>query len=110
MEGMEGQVNDQMLLDAIRQRIMRQISSQQSISPITNNIYGTGPSGRQGVSENMAQPQQESGGGDPYEYMVDINRRDIFDPEDPERKIGWDKNVRRYRQPMGGGVGALGGL
>lgn len=100
------QVTDQMLLQAIRQRIMDQIASREQMAPIINNVYGAGPSARsQGVSDMMSASGQDTpsskGDKDPYEYMVDIQRRNIYDPEDPEKVVGWDKNVRRYRQLMG---------
>lgn len=35
-------------------------------------------------------------GEDPYSYFVDIQRRDLKDPE-TGKSIGWDKSVHRYK-------------
>lgn len=99
-------ISDDMLLQAIRQRILDQIEARQQMAPIINNVYGSGPSGgMQGVADLMNkpgdQPEAEEVGPDPYEYRVDIQRRNVYDPDDPEKMIGWNKSVNRYRELMG---------
>lgn len=66
---------------------------------IVNNVYGGSPFGlveRLGQTDGAVEP----GAPDPYEYMVDIDREDVVDPETGEKK-GWKKKVRRYRVPTG---------
>ncbi|NIP32663.1 MAG: hypothetical protein GWN00_23650 [Aliifodinibius sp.] len=49
------------------------------------------------VSETPVAPE---GGMTPedYEYFVEIQKRNVLDPETQE-KVGWNKSVRRFRKP-----------
>lgn len=90
-------ITEEMLLNAVRKRLLQELErEQQASSGVINNIYGgglTGPS-RGGVFNQMADATTDPG---LYDYMVDIKRRDVLDPESGE-PIGWDKNVHRYRK------------
>jgi hypothetical protein len=73
-----------------------------------NNVYG-------GMQSPMAAPPPSMGGmaqqeikPEDYEYLVDIEKRDVYgEPEiDPEtgmpmkqKPLGWDKSVKRYAKP-----------
>lgn len=99
----EGQISDAALIAAIRKRLMDEISGGRAsdASQIVNNVYGSSPGGG-GIVDRLYQSQfgdqdQGQGGDDPYEYYVDIDRTNKYDPEDPSRAIGWEKQVRRYR-------------
>lgn len=93
-------ITDQALLAAVRKRLMDEIAGGRSSEAerIVNNVYGAMPAG--GLTERLY--QGEMGGEDPYEYLVDIDREDVRDPETGE-KTGWKKRVRRYRERLGGG-------
>ena len=93
-----GSVTDQMLLEAIRKRLLEEISAERQQAQIINQIYGGSPAGA-GAGGVMGSLGNASG-MDPgqFDYYVDIARTDRFDPDTGE-KIGWDKNVHRYRQP-----------
>lgn len=81
------------LEEAIRKRILEEISSARE-AQIINNIYGGGgssePAPRGNLQEQMFDPKD-------YNYWVDIQRADVFDPEG--QKIGWKKKVKRYADP-----------
>lgn len=98
----ENSVNDDMLLAAIRRRLLEEIQAggagSSEAAQIINNVYGSAPVGSNGIVEGMSGGGGGQPGGDDFEYMVDISRRDQFDPEDPTRKIGWDKSVHRHRK------------
>jgi hypothetical protein len=89
---------DEAMLQAIRRRLMDEISRTSGSSErIVNNVYGGSPFG---LVERLGQEGPEPGAPDPYEYMVDIDREDVKDPETGE-KVGWKKKVRRYRTATG---------
>ena len=97
-------VNDQMLIAAMRRKIMREIEREQGgATPIVNNVYGGHLGGIAGQ-----QPAQGADMGDDYDYLVDIARENVepgdIDPSDPEgqrkfQRDGWFKRVHRYRVP-----------
>lgn len=101
-----GQIDEAMLLKALQARLLADIERRQEAA-ITNNVYGAGPQGSSsgGMGGLAAEMQRGSpvsdSGDDPFDYFVNINRRDVFDPSDPEgkKKLGWDKEVHRYRAP-----------
>lgn len=88
--------SDEALIRAIRKRLLDEISTRNAGASerIVNNVYGAGPTG---LVDRLYQSQlgQQPDGEDPYEYYVDIERDDKLDDEG--NKIGWTKNVRRYR-------------
>jgi len=97
-------LSDQALIAAIRKRLLEEISGGRASDSerIVNNVYGSMPQGG-GLVDRLYQGQMDpqgegQGGEDPYEYYVDIDRTNKYDPEDPSRTIGWEKNVRRYRE------------
>lgn len=61
------------------------------------SVYGQ-MIGGQSAPPDMAGMAAQAINPEDYDYMVNIERRDIFDPEDPEKVIGWDKNVIRWAQ------------
>lgn len=97
----EQEINDAILLQAIRRRLLDEIQQGgggSEAAQIINNVYGSAPSGFNGITEGLAAGGE--GADDPYEYFVNISREDRFDPNDPDgkRKLGWDKTVHRYRK------------
>ncbi len=99
--GLFGDDHDKVLLSAIRKRLLDEISSgkRSDASAIVNNVYGSSPEGG-GLTERLHRGEMEApgpgtGGEDPYEYFVDIDRDDKTDEDG--HKIGWTKKVRRYR-------------
>ncbi len=115
----EDQISDQMLIEAARKRLMQELAGGGGgQSPkIMNNIYGAGggqPPGGGGMFEGgMGGGGGQGGGEDPFDYFVDIERRDVFgDPVDTKDakgnvvgsytpKLGWDKKVHRFRGSKG---------
>ncbi len=95
--------SDQALIAAIRRRLLQEIEREQAGgASVVNNVYGGGapivpseaPS--QGLMGQMG--GQAGATEDPYDYFVDIVRKDL--PEiNPEtgKPIGWEKSVRRHR-------------
>lgn len=92
---------DQMLVEAARKRMLRDMEERVAAQSITNNVYGGGGQ-HGGVGDHM-------GASDPgdRDYFVDISRENRepgdADPTDPEgqRKFereGWYKRVRRHTQ------------
>lgn len=93
----EDELGDAALIRAARQRLLSELSQPhaQSAAHVINN-YGAG-----GLMDHLGSSGGGAGGGhgeeDPYEYLVDISRRDVTDPASGER-IGWDKKVHRHRE------------
>lgn len=99
---MDEQVTDDMLLAAIRQRILDEINRKEQQAQIINQIYGgKGGESPQGQAGGVMGALGNASGMSPedYNYYVDISRQDVFDPQDPSRRIGWDKKVHRYKEP-----------
>ena len=92
---------DEDLIRAIRRRLLAEIEKQDSgMDRIVNNVYGgPGMAGKEpsggGVFDQL---QGQDGGDDPFQYYVDIARRNVTDPENPDKVIGWDKSVKRYKK------------
>lgn len=66
--------------------------------PQSASVYGN-------MQGGMASPPPAVPGGqgqeispEDYDYYVDIERRNVADPNNPEETIGWDKKVKRYAQ------------
>lgn len=95
----EQELSDAALIRAARRRLLGELGGGQpsAAQHVINNVYGGG-----GLMDRLgAVPPGggEAGGGgadDPYDYFVDINRRNVTDPESGD-VVGWDKNVHRYR-------------
>jgi hypothetical protein len=91
--GDEEQIDDEVLLQAIRKRLRDEISQGGRASQITNNVYGGGVAGG-GVRDQMG---GESGGEDPRDYFVDIMREDLPEINEATGKPkGWKKTVHRF--------------
>jgi hypothetical protein len=104
------------LLQALKARLLKDISSQ-SAAPSFNIYAGGGmPSGIQEYMSasgskspaNMAAAEQAGMTPEELEYMVNISRRDVeaVVGQDQEgnpikKKIGWDKRVHRFAGPKG---------
>jgi hypothetical protein len=93
-------IQDQDLIRAIRRRLLAEIEKAGQGAPvdrIVNNVYGSpgthGGNDAGGIFGALgnAAPSEN----DPFEYYVDIARRNVTDPE-TDKVIGWDKNVKRY--------------
>ena len=93
------QLNDEMLVAAMRQRLLDEIQKRQEHQAIINNVYGGG-SHEKPASMGVADQLGSAGDGeDPYDYFVDITRKDL--PEiNPQtgKPMGWEKSVHRHRQ------------
>lgn len=93
-------IDDNVLLAAVRQRILDDIGRKQESQGIVNNIYGGGSPGghipMRGVSDQLGDAPE---GEDPYDYFVDITRRDL-DEVNPNtgKPAGWKKSVHRHRK------------
>lgn len=106
-EDAELDVNDHMLLAAIRKRILDDIQGtklyggggDKGAASIVNNVYGHQPV-MPGVYDQMAfgGGGGGQGGEDPFDYLVDIERRDLPEINEATGKpAGWTKSVRRSR-------------
>lgn len=99
-------LNDDELIQALRQRIKEQIASLgASGSPASiNNYVGGMPSQPYGITGGMlAQNDSEP---DDSDYFVDISRRDVEPLLDEKTgKViqpgGWDKKVHRFKTKKG---------
>jgi hypothetical protein len=110
---MEGQqINDEILLQAMRRRMHRDLESKNGgATPITQNFYGGGGGGMGGGGGGQGMME---GGGEPpadprdMQYLVDIVREDIepgdtYDAGDGSQRTakrkGWRKQVHRFVVP-----------
>lgn len=97
-------VNDQMLLEAIRQKMLDDIKQKNAANAIYNIVGGSGsPSSGSGVGAAMGGlgPMSEAGADDPFDYLVDITRKDLDETNAQGKPKGWTKTVHRYRTPKG---------
>jgi hypothetical protein len=96
------------LLKALKERVLRMASDMPMLAAPPINIYNGMPSS---ISETLNaggsnspgfQAEAAKAGLSPeeLEYVVDIEKRDAFDPKTMET-IGWNKNVKRYTVPKG---------
>lgn len=91
----EDEINDAMLVQAMRRRLMDEISERggRASSVVNNNVYGGGL--RDG---GMGAGPMDDGGSD-RDYFVDILKEDLeTDPETGKSK-GWRKKVHRFSTP-----------
>jgi len=88
------EINDEVLLQAIRQRLRDEIKSGGRASQITNNVYGGGVAQGGGVRDELG---GEDGGGAGRDYFVDIMREDLPEINEATGKPkGWKKTVHRF--------------
>lgn len=95
---MERPLDDQLLVQAMRKRILDEINKREQQAAIVNNVYGGGgqPSQMHGVADQMTGMSE---GEDPYDYFVDITRKDLPDINPATGKpLGWEKSVHRHRK------------
>ncbi len=100
-------INERMLIQAIRQRMLDDIhTKKEAQAVINNNVYGGhggGDDGMHGGGDGLPSPGGIHAGmhdaaptaGDDRDYFVDILRENL-DPENPGK--GWTKKVHRYAQ------------
>jgi len=117
----ESPISDDYLIQAARRRLARMLEQEGGdASAIVNNVYGGSPGGGGGGGGGglggMIEAMGGGGGEDPFDYFVDINRRDVEEPAGLDengqpimKKVGWDKRVHRFRgskkkDPMGPGL------
>lgn len=102
----EDQITDQMLIAAARKRLLAELGGGGDASRIVNNIYGGGSSGMGGgggglfdsLTGGEASPAGGQPGEDPFDYFVDITRKDLPEINEATGKpIGWEKRVHRFR-------------
>jgi hypothetical protein len=97
----------EILRQAIRDRILSEVRQPKGFERIVNNVYGGPIAGEknQGLGGGVV---GEMGGMSPddREYFVDIMREDLpeINPETGKPK-GWRKSVRRYTKPAGSPMG-----
>ncbi len=92
-------IDDQMLIQAVRERLMDELKKKSDAQSIVNNVYGSPMAGGQGVMGALG-GEGGQGSPDPREdgdYFVDIMRENL-DPNDPSK--GWKKNVHRYKKKV----------
>lgn len=101
-------INDEMLIRAMRKRLLDDISRRGEAERVVNNIYGGGVGGG-GVSDQMGAEMPD----EDQSYFVDILRENydpgdsatVIDPETGEKvsrqlpRGGWGKYVHRFSQP-----------
>ena len=108
-------IDDAMLLEALKRRMLESIEKQAAQQQVVNNVYGSGSAGSgsqdsgvgRGVHDNMGSPVSP----EDKDYWVEIMREDLgqgmpFDPNDPESgtvrgEKGWRKMVHRFDSPKG---------
>lgn len=90
-------VTDEVLLEAVRQRLLDEVRKQERMAPVVNNVYGGHVPSSQGVAEQMGQPEADPG---LFDYFVDIERSPLMNPATGTAVEGaWKKKVHRYRTP-----------
>lgn len=82
---------------ALRERLERLIKDQsfQAAPPLVNNIYASGMP--QTVSEALSAGGEPAMSPEDLDYLVEIEKRDVFSPE-ADKPVGWNKKVHRYTQ------------
>lgn len=91
-------IDDQMLIQAVRERLMDELKKKSDAQSIVNNVYGSPMAGGQGIMGALGgEGGQDSPDprGDDADYFVDIMRENL-DPENPG--AGWKKKVHRYKK------------
>lgn len=92
--------DDNALIRAARRRIVRELDAQQQAAQagqVTNNNYGGGGGHEPpGLMERMNGAQSDDPGL--YDYLVDIEKRDLPEMNEKGKPIGWTKKVHRHRE------------
>lgn len=95
-------LSDTAMIKAMRKRLLEEISAKQAASNVIhNNVYG-GSAHAGGASDvgGVMGLLGGNGGGtseeDPFDYMVDIERKNM-PPDESGKSPGWTKHVRRHR-------------
>ena len=91
----ENAITEEILLQAIRKRLLEEIQGRRERRNVIQNIIGGGG----GMRGRVGQPPTQQQAIDPgmFDYYVDILKEDILGPEG--KPIGWRKNVHRFREP-----------
>lgn len=84
------------LEQAIKQRILDEISRKDRAAQIVNNFQGAPLASEARKPESLQEAMFDPGA---FDYLVDIEKSDVFGP-DGDKPIGWRKKVRRYREPI----------
>lgn len=91
---------ENVLRQAIQQRILEEIQRKEAAHQVVNNVYGQSGAAAphaHGVSEQMGGMSPED-----YDYLVDITRSDLPEINPATKKpMGWKKTVHRYASPKG---------
>ena len=104
----EDEYND-MLRQAIRDRILSEVKKPRDVDRIVNNVYGgslTGSDKNQGLGGGVTGEMSEGISPEDRDYFVDILREDL-DPTEINKKTqkpygkGWRKEVHRYTKKKG---------
>jgi hypothetical protein len=85
------------LEQAIKKRILDEISRESRSAQVINNFQGGAPLASEARKPDSLQEAMFDPGA--YDYLVDIEKSDVFEPGG-DKPIGWRKKVRRYREPM----------
>lgn len=99
-----GVIDDDRLVQAVRQRLLRDLQAKneahQVSNVINNNQYGGhgagGGGGLMGAMNGAPPPEDPS----LFDYLVDIEKRDI-PGEGGGKPVGWTKRVHRHRDEKG---------
>lgn len=103
----EDPLGDAALIKAARKRLLaeldpelRKAESSANRASVVNNVYGGGHgSGGGGLMDQLGGAAQGGSGEDPFDYFVNIQRKDLPDVNPVTGKpAGWEKTVHRYRQ------------
>lgn len=92
---MRRHVNDAVLIQAVRKRLLDELRAKHAGGGQQNqhvNVYGGGGGNPGGMVGGM---HDEAIAPEDRDYFVNIDRRDVHHPETGE-KIGWDKKVHRF--------------
>lgn len=84
------------LENAIRKRILEEISARRDAAQIINNFQNQAPLASESRAPNSLQEAMFDPGA--FDYLVDIEKTDEIDPE-TGKSVGWKKKVHRYRKP-----------
>jgi hypothetical protein len=103
--GGDDRYSDAALIRAARKRLLGELSAHKAASSsntINNNISSGGGhdvGGLMGLLGSGGGQEPGAGGSDPFDYLVDIERKDLDINPDTGKPHGWTKAVRRHRTP-----------
>lgn len=87
-------LSDAALIRAARKRLLSEFDASTKPSPaITNNVYNTPSQG--GLMDHLG--GGAAGAEDPFDYYVDVSRKDAPINPDTGKPGGWEKSVHRHR-------------